>query len=60
MSKKQDEVTLNGADIEYIKHLIDCYQQATLDNDSNVCAISANRLVNYLNAVFATEGWDNV
>ena len=55
MSKKQDEVTLNGADIKFIKHLIDCYQRAILDNDPIVCVVSANRLVNYLNAVFVTE-----
>ena len=55
MSKKQDEVILNNADVKFIKHLIDCYQRAKLDNDPNICVTSANRLVNYLNAVFVTE-----
>lgn len=55
MSKKQDEVILNNADVKFIKHLIDCYQQASLDNNPSICVVSANRLVNYLNAVFDTE-----
>ena len=59
MSKKQDEVTLNNADVKFIKHLIDCYQRAKLDNGPDVALVtalvSANRLVNYLNAVFVTE-----
>ena len=56
MSKKQDEVILNDADVKFIKHLIDCYQRASLDNDPDTALVSANRLVNYLNAVFVTEG----
>lgn len=54
MNKKQDEVILNSADVKFIKHLIDCYQRA-LDNNPSVCVVSANRMVNYLIAVFDTE-----
>ena len=53
--KSNKQVVLNNADVQFILHLIDCFQRARQDSIPETCINSALRLCTYLNAVFETE-----
>ena len=51
MNKKQDEVTLNSADVKHLEHLIDNLENTLLDISNKAGLSSAHRLAKYLKEV---------